>query len=367
MLRVGLLALLFPADALLRGTGQNTDLSLLLNDMHPEAVNKLLHAVELRWEESRTLVLENKTDESNAQQEMIKSCKKVARAIIEGSEGDKDKVVEYMQDVCTVNTGVNEEDAKKCMTFSSAMEREMGDDARFNREELDLAKFCQSYWAGPVTASAEVQAKKDEADAAQKAQDDAKQAEEDALHAQEKAVADAKQQTADQLQDAVNKSSLAMDHVAKVEQEVSDLEASMASDDANATKFLDHARQEEQVAEEKEVKAAEADAQKSAIMEAANSRTDVATEKVEATDSLNATSADEKAAIKEGDDQADAIAEKAMKKAEVAEVGNNTAAAKAESTPSAQDDGKAIAAGDALASKIANKALKKAALIAKKF
>lgn len=362
-----LLPLLFPVNALLRGTGQSTDLSLLLNDMHPEAVNKLLHAVELRWEESRSLVLENKTDATDAENEMLRSCKKVARAIIDGSEGDKDKVVEYMQDVCTVNTGAGEEDKTKCMAFSSAMEKAMADDARFNREELDLAKLCQSYWAGPVTASAEVQAKTDEADAARKAQEDAEKAKEEAQHAAEKAAADAETQMTNQLQDAVNKSAAAMEHVAHVEEEVSELEASMATDDANATKFLDQARQESQVAEEKEVKDAEAEAQKSAIVEAANSRSDVPAEKRETAESLNATSVDEEAAIKEGDAQAEAIAEKAMKKAELAPAENKVAAGKAENTTKAQDDSTAIAAGDALANKIADKALKKAGLIAKKF
>jgi colicin import membrane protein len=363
-----LFALLFPVDALLRGTAQGTDLSLALNDMHPEAVNKLLHAVELRWEESRSLVLENKTDASDAENEMLHSCKKVARAIIDGSEGDKDKVVEYMQDVCTVNTAAGEEDKSKCMAFSSAIEKSMADDARFNRDELDLAKLCQSYWAGPVTAAAEVQARTDEADAAKKAQEEAEKAAEEAKRAEEQAAADAQTQMSNQLQDAVNKSATAMEHVAQVEEEVSELEASMASDDANATKFLDQARQEAQVAEEKEVKVAEAEAQKSAIVEAANSRSDAPAEKVEKADSLNATSVDEEAAIKEGDAQAEAIAEKAMKKAEAAPAENTTAAVKAaENTTKAQDDSKAIAAGDALAQKIADKALKKVGLIAKKF
>jgi len=353
-MRLALLALLMPADALLRGTGQNTDLSLLLNDMHPEAVSKLLHTVELRWEESRAQVLENKTDDATAQNEMMKSCKKVARAIIDGSEGDKDKVVDYMQDVCT-DSGVEEETQKKCMAFSSAMEKTMRDDARYNRDELDLSKFCQSYWTGPVTDAAQIWAQIAAEDKAKQEKEEAEKAKAD----EEKAAADAKAQQTEDLQKAVNQSALAVEHVAQVEEEVNKLEASMAADDANATKLLDQARQEEQVAEEKEVKAAEAEAQKSAVVEAAN---------IKAADNVNATSADEEKALKEGDAEADAIAEKALKKVEepVAQE-NTTAAAKENTTAAAKDESNAIAAGDALANKIADKAEKKAGLIAKKF
>lgn len=360
---VALLALLIPANALLRGAGQNAELSLV--NMHPEQVFKLLHTVELRWEESKSHVLENKTTESDAVQEMMKSCKKVARAIIDGSEGDKDKVTDYMQDVCAVNSGGVDEDQKKCMTFASTMEKAMGDDPRFNREELDLSKLCQSYWAGPVTDAAQILAQKVTEDEAKEAKEEEERAKEEAQKAAEKAAADAKEQMANQLHDALNKSAAAGEHIAQVEQEVSQLESSMAADDANATKFLDQARQEEQVAEEKEVKAAEAEAQKSAVLEAANSRT-AADEKVEATASLNTTAADEENAIKEGDAQAEAIAEKAVKKAEVAQAANTTVVAKEENTTAAQDDSKAIQAGDALAKKIADKALKKAALVTKK-
>jgi len=328
MMRLALLALLIPADAMLRGTGQNTDMNVLLNDalhnMHPEAVSKLLHTVELRWETSRSLVLENKTDASEAQQAMLKSCQKVARAIIEGSEGDKDKVVEYMQDVCAVS----EEEKKKCVAFSTAMEQAMGDDERDNRDELDLSKFCGSYWAGPVTAAAQVMAK---------------------LVADEEAEK-AKEEAAAQLEEAVSKSALAMEHVAKVEEEVSNIEASMATDDANATQYLDQARKQDQVAAEKEVKATDTEVQHKAMTEAANVKGAAAD-----------VSADEEEALKEGDAEAEAIADKAVEKAEapVAQKENTTAAAK--------DDTEAIAAGDALAKKIADKAVKKAALVAKKF
>lgn len=326
MMRFALLTLLGSANGLLRGTGQSKDLSLLLNDMHPAAVSKLLHQVQLRWEESRSLVLENKTDENEAQNAMVQSCQKVASAIIRGSEGDKDKVVEYMQDVCTV--GVDEEEKKKCVEFSSGVESQMSDDPRYNREELDLSKFCKTYWAGPVNAVAEVRTKQLAEENAKKAEEEAEREKEEAQKAQEEAAADAKAQEAFQLQDAINKSAAAAEHVAQVEQEVKGLEDAMSADDANATKLLDQARKEEQVASEKEVKAAEAEAQKNAVAEAADAKS----EKVE----------------ENADSQAPAVQET-----------NSTAVAHENATAADNDDSKAIAAGDALADKIANKAIEK--------
>merc|ERR1719316_1700286 len=45
-------------------------------------------------------VLQNTTAESQAYSDMEKSCLKVSKSIIAGSDGDEDRVAEYMKEVC---------------------------------------------------------------------------------------------------------------------------------------------------------------------------------------------------------------------------------------------------------------------------
>jgi len=309
-----LLVALLPVAAILRGTSNNMDLTVALSDMHPEQVGNLLHTVELKWEEARASSLRNLTDENAGLEDMVKSCSKVAKAIIAGSDGDKDKVVEYMNDVCAAS------ESEQCKPFASGIEGSMTDDAEVNRNDLDLSKFCQGFWSGPVTGAAKVLAQKASEEDALKAKEEAKIEEEKT----NEALAATNEKEKQAASEAVNKSAKAVQRASEVQEQVKSLEASMAADAAEATKALDHARQEEQVANEKDAKADEA-------------KVDPATA---------AADADEAKALEEGDAKADAIADKATQKVE------------AES-----DDAEAMAAGDAVAEKIADKALKKEAAL----
>jgi len=324
------LVALVPVAAILRGTSNGMDLSLALNDMHPAQVGKLLNTVELKWEEARVSSLRSLTDEKVGLEDMVKSCSKVAKAIIAGSDGDKDKVVEYMQDVCSSDNAPPSDEEKKCHQFSSGIEGTMTDDAGFNRNDLDLSKFCQAFWSGPVTDAAKVQAQKDEEEDAAKAKEEAKAEEEknnQALAATQAAQTEA-------VNEATNQANLAIQHKSEVDKQVEDLQAKMSADADEAAKLIDTARQEEQVASEKEAKAAEA--------------------KVATAES--AAQADEAKALEEGDAQADAIAAKALEKANEAEPTEENAAA-------AKDEAEAIASGDEVAEKIADKAIKKEAAL----
>jgi hypothetical protein len=324
-----LLVALLPAAAILRGTINNMDLTVALNDMHPEQVGKLLQTVELKWEEARASALRNLTDENVGLEDMVKSCSKVGMAIIGGSDGDKDKVVEYMNDVCAAS------ESDQCKPFASGIEGTMTDDAGFNRNELQLAGFCQSFWSGPVTNAAKMLAQKAEEEDAIKAKEEAKAEEEKASQV----LAATTEKESQAANEAVNKTAEAIQHAAKVEEEIKDLEGKMDADATEATKALDSARQEEQVASEKEAKAAETKASDATV------------------------EADVAKATEEGDAKADAIAAKALEKpdAEAApSAGDN------QSSAAASDDAEAIAAGDAEADKIAENAVKKAALVAAK-
>jgi hypothetical protein len=300
--------------------------------MHPAQVGALLDTVELRWEEARASSLRHLTDEKVALEDMIKSCSKVSKAIIAGSDGDRDKVVEYMQDVCTAITEQDKSD--KCQKFSSGIEGALTDDAGFNRNELELSKFCQAFWNGPVTVAAKVFAEKAAQEDEEKAKQEAKEEEEK----DNEALAATQAEQTQAANEAVNKTAEAKQHADEVDKLVEGLEVSMETNDKDATKLLDQARQAEQVAAEKETKAAEPQ----------TVTADAAAE------------ADEAKALAEGDAKADAIADKAVEKAGATEpLEQNVTAAE-------KDDTEAIAAGDKVAEKIADKALKKAALVVAK-
>merc|ERR1719316_805359 len=174
-------------------------MELLLSDMHPEVVGQLLSQVGKRWEEGCVSSLRNQTDAAVALGEMSKSCAKVAKAIVDGSDGDKDRVVEYMSDVCSANKD-SEEEKVQCNKFSSQITSFMKDDAEVNRNDLDYPKFCQKYWSSDVTSAAKLVAQKlDEEDAErakeqaerEKQEQERKQQEQEELERQQKETAGA--------------------------------------------------------------------------------------------------------------------------------------------------------------------------------
>jgi len=337
-----LVALVAPSDAILRGTGTQKELNLnqWLTGMHPDVVGRLLNQVGKRWEEACVSSLRNQTDATVALNEMSKSCAKVAKAIVDGSDGDKDRVVEYMSDVCSANKD-SEEEKVQCNKFSSQITSFMKDDAEVNRNDLDYPKFCQKYWSSDVTSAAKLVAQKlDEEDAArakeqaerEKQEEEKKKQEQEERERQLQESAD--QKRAEELQDAENKTQKAMKDGAKADVAVKDVEALMQSDEEQVSKLQDRARKELQVASEKEA----ADAEEKA-------------EKVK-----EASAAEEAAAKAAGDAKAEAIAEKAVEKVEQvappSQSDNMTAAAK--------DDEAAKSAGDKMAEEIAEKAEEKA-------
>jgi len=189
-----LLALLVavPAMGMLRGTGDQK----LTMDMRPDVVRKLLSSVEQKWIHTRAMVLSNATDMEEGYAEMEESCVKVSASIVEGSEGQKDRVSEYMQDVCVADGAHDQHDL--CLPFASGIEAEMTDDSEYNRDGLTLSKFCRKFWETAVTNAAQEEAKqraeeeerqrKEQEEAEKKAAEEAaKQAAEEAKQAAEEA------------------------------------------------------------------------------------------------------------------------------------------------------------------------------------
>merc|ERR1719191_2710855 len=90
------------------------------------------------------MVLRNVTDEATSYPSMEASCLKVSSAVVAGSEGDKDRVVEYMQDVCAT-PAKDAPTTTMCTDFAAGVEKIMTDDEAWNRESLGLKPFCKKF------------------------------------------------------------------------------------------------------------------------------------------------------------------------------------------------------------------------------
>eukprot|EP00746_Dinoflagellata_sp_MGD_P072563 gnl/MRDRNA2_/MRDRNA2_29439_c0_seq1.p1 gnl/MRDRNA2_/MRDRNA2_29439_c0~~gnl/MRDRNA2_/MRDRNA2_29439_c0_seq1.p1 ORF type:complete len:417 (+),score=174.80 gnl/MRDRNA2_/MRDRNA2_29439_c0_seq1:94-1344(+) len=335
MIRVLFCVSVFPVTAMLRGTTGSLDLEKELTSMQPEVVAHLLAEVEKHWEEGRVAALMKHMDETTALAEMTKSCAKVTKAIIGGSDGDKDKVVEYMHDVCT-NPGSEQ---AACDSFATEIEGFMSNDAEVNRNDLDLSKFCSNYWNAYITkaASVKVQKLKEEDAARAKEEEEKKKQEAEEIKAQEAAAAqkakeEAEAKEAEDLKEAESLSKIASDDDVKISAEVKETQAQLSLQQTSVDDMVDKARKALQIAAEKEAQAAEPKAP-------------------EVTPA-----ADEVAAKKAGDSEADRIAEKAIANAQKAVEKAEEHIANDKEPTLSNETAAAVAAGDKLADKIAAKA-----------
>lgn len=161
-----------PATAMLRGTGHQTR-GKMQSDMRPEVVSQLLSNVEKKWVQGHMMVLRNVTDDASSYSSMEVSCLKVSSAIIAGSAGEKDRVVEYMKDVCSQDSSKDASTSEMCTAFASGVEERMTDDESFNRDNLDLKPMCKKFWEHTIAAAALAQKEKLDAAEAQKAAEEA--------------------------------------------------------------------------------------------------------------------------------------------------------------------------------------------------
>lgn len=185
-----LLLSIAPAAAVFRGSN-SADAK-----MQPEVVSKLLIDVEKKWTQARVMVLRNVTDEATSYTSMEASCLKVSAAVVAGSDGEKDRVVEYMQDVCAAAPAKDAPTPTMCTDFASGVELVMTDDEAWNRESLDLKPFCKKFWDKTVSAAAQaVKQRLDDEEAKKEAEEKAreeeeqKKKEEEAKRAEEEAAA----------------------------------------------------------------------------------------------------------------------------------------------------------------------------------
>jgi len=170
-------------------------------DMRPEVVSVLLSSVEAKWTQEAINVLSNTTDESVAYDAMEASCKKVSSAVVQGSDGDRLRVIEYMNSVCSEPNAKS--NVKMCTAFGDSIQKFMIGDDVYNREQLDMSDFCHKFWTTHVREAATVQKKKlDEEEAKVLAEEKRREEEEIALRkklaeeAAQKAAEEAKEKAA---------------------------------------------------------------------------------------------------------------------------------------------------------------------------
>mmetsp|Transcript_27405 Transcript_27405/g.59878 ORF Transcript_27405/g.59878 Transcript_27405/m.59878 type:complete len:346 (+) Transcript_27405:72-1109(+) len=145
-------------------------------DMRPDVVAKLFSTVEEQWVDGEAAALQRGSHEAFADAAMQNSCMKVAKAVVDGADGKRERVNEYMEAVCGQDL-LSPATKEMCHRFSHDVALAMRGDESFNREELDLSGFCQSFLSGAVATAAA--AKKAELDL--EADKQAKAAEAEAL------------------------------------------------------------------------------------------------------------------------------------------------------------------------------------------
>merc|ERR1719191_1643605 len=107
-------------------TGFNSRGSLRLQ---PEVVAHLLSEVEDEWVNDALKVIENEGD-SGEYEKMRKSCTKVSSSVVSASDGEKDRVTEYMSDVCAAMPNKD----SLCVALGNRLTSFMSPDASMNRD-----------------------------------------------------------------------------------------------------------------------------------------------------------------------------------------------------------------------------------------
>lgn len=169
--------------------GSNENKLLMITDMRPDIAAKLLTDVENRWTLEAQSLLSGKSPkpEREVASDVVKSCTKIANSIVQGSDGDADKVSEYFESVCGYVTTKGDKDL--CLKFQDGVSGFMSKDSEFDRNELDMSRFCEKFYSGTIREVAQERAKIEEKEHAteKKEQEEAKKA------AAEKAVKEAKE------------------------------------------------------------------------------------------------------------------------------------------------------------------------------
>lgn len=114
----------------------------------PGAVAKLFAGIEASWLKKAGDELNGTSSDMDTLQAVEGSCIKIARSVLDGAEGYKDRVASYMHDVCDLVPSGDQ--ANLCREFSSGITAFMSPDEQYNHG-LKLWKFCDNFFATSVT------------------------------------------------------------------------------------------------------------------------------------------------------------------------------------------------------------------------
>lgn len=162
------------------------------NDLQPEVVAQTFVQVENKWrvqakEFNECISLKTAEDASTtceaAETAFHESCGTVFSAMVQGSDGERARVVEYMDDVCSEKE-LSGWRAEGCRAFSSLITSAMGHNALENRKHLKSGNLCNSFWAG-LLEKEKAWAQHDHEEAQKRAEDEQKRKEEEAKKALE--------------------------------------------------------------------------------------------------------------------------------------------------------------------------------------
>jgi len=166
----------------------------LAANMQPDVVAHSLVKVEDEWRAhasdfAECNVTAPATQCGDAQNAFEKSCSTVVSAIVQASTGDKNRVEEYMNIVCSREelTGWHQQ---RCTELASAVSTAMVYDLPGNREYLQPSTVCTSFWSR-FSVQEKDRVEKERAEAAKEAEIRAQKEEAERAEREKKAVEEA--------------------------------------------------------------------------------------------------------------------------------------------------------------------------------
>jgi len=203
------------ASRLIASSKAHASGSFLRASMRPEIVARSLAKVEDEWKSQFRLYVEcNATASSRADAEKCdaaprafeRACGTIVSAVVQASNGDHRVVREYMDDICS-EPELKGWRAGRCQLLATSVLAGMTEDNYDNREHLNAAPLCQSFWARfsseehdlirKEAAEREAEEKRLEEEHAQEAKAVADQALEEEKKRQEEEEAQAEQRAAE--------------------------------------------------------------------------------------------------------------------------------------------------------------------------
>lgn len=211
--------------------------------MQPDIAARSFAALEDKWAfEAKQLLLcrENNATDCEDTEAFQRSCGVVAKAVIQGSSGDKRAVAEYMGTVCgqAALQGWKGED---CGSFAQSVDASMSADQYFNREELNVTSLCGTFWQKLVAHEGK-RMEVEKAARAAEAAEEARRAAEEAKATAEKRAKEAEEEKKAQAEAARAKAEEAKKKAEEQREQADEAMRAVELEKQEATKAAEEAR-----------------------------------------------------------------------------------------------------------------------------